>query len=263
MAEEYRLVTRDKLLFVIKQLQKHLTDQLQSVKPFSIPGFLSLQDVTRTQVASLGLIAKLEDKYETGKLVFGLRLRLSEDGTIFLIGAGTRHWDKPTISFDQVQTLGAGWKQFEVGLTHTLDVKKLPPKFSALCESVNLTVTYLQKMVDGSWCDFMMSLGMLPAQFQGALDLALPCWCSGDSFQALIASVKKQRKTVSVENKDDPRLPREVPNIRVSVKNELVELSTLLKMVLITKSGDADEGRTAKANECEEPSPRQGCSLAF
>ena len=254
MADQYRLIARDKLHHVIKQLQKNLTDQLQSVKPLPIPGYLSLQDVTLKQVASLGLVDKLGDRYETGKLVFGLRLRLSDDGTIFLMGAATRHWNKPTISADQVQILGSEWKHFEVGLTQSTDVKKLPPRFSALSETIILTVTYLQKMVGDSWCDFIMTLGMLPAQFQEEFDLDLPCWCSGDSFQTLITSIKKQRKTVNVESKDDPTFPREVPDILVSVNNELVELSTLVKKVAITKSGDTNAGRTARASKCEEPS---------
>ena len=257
MADQYRLIACDKLHHVIKQLQRNLTDQLQSVKPLPIPGYLALQDVTLKQVASLGLVDKLGDKYETGKLVFGLRLRLSDDGTIFLMGAATRHWNKPTISADQVQILGSEWKHFEVGLTQSTDVKKLPPRFSALSETIILTVTYLQKMVGDSWCDFIMTLGMLPAQFQEEFDLDLPCWCSGDSFQTLITSIKKQRKTVNVESKADPRFPREVPDILVSVNNELVELSTLVKRVAITKSGDTNAGRTARASKCEEPSRNQ------
>ena len=176
------------------------------------------------------------------------------------MGAASRHWDKPTVPADQLQLLGSEWKSFEIGLTKCTTVKKLPPRFSALTDSVILTITYLQKMVQQNWCDYILNLGMLPSRCQGDIRIELPCWCSEQSFQNLIKTIKKQKKTVNVESKNDPKLTKkDVNDLYVSVDNELVPLSTLIDEISLNQSSAQQiVGSVAQGREYDGSSPRQG-----
>ena len=112
----YRLLVKDKLLHVICRLQCLLKGQLQNLKDLPVPEFLELQDIDVDLVTSLQMVDKLTGRYDTAKIVFGLKLKLGDSGIITLIGAASRCWSKPTVPSDIAKNLGTQWKGFHVNL---------------------------------------------------------------------------------------------------------------------------------------------------
>ena len=183
MPELYRLIVRDKMEHIIQQLQRNLISQINSAQPLPVPDFLNLQETTLEEIATMGF-KDFSDKYETMKILFQLRLKLSDTGTILLVGAARRNWYEPTVPADQLQLLGNDWRSFEIGLIKCDTVKKLPPRFSALSETIILTITYLQHLVDQAWCDYIMNLAMLQSRCEEDIRIKLPCWCSDETFKS-------------------------------------------------------------------------------
>ena len=68
----YRLVVKDKLHHVINRLQSLLTGQMHHLKNLPVPDYLELQDMDDKQLASLQMSDKLNGKYNTATIIFGL-----------------------------------------------------------------------------------------------------------------------------------------------------------------------------------------------
>ena len=149
----YRLTVRDKMEHVLLQLQKNLVTQVSTAQAMPVPGFVHLQEGSLDEIKIMGF--QEIEKYETMKMDFQLRLRLSEVGTIMLVGASFRNWHKPTISADQLLLLGGNWRSFEVGLVKCENMKNLPSRYSAMSQSISLTITYLQQKMGPAWCDYI------------------------------------------------------------------------------------------------------------
>ena len=93
----FRLVIKEKLLLVMTRLQSLLASQWKNVSPLPIPDMLHLNNMASDVVASLNLADKLTSRYETARLMLGLKLKMGEAGVIHLIGVGYRCWDDPTL----------------------------------------------------------------------------------------------------------------------------------------------------------------------
>ena len=163
----YRLIVKDKLNHVICRLQSLLTDQLHHLKDLPVPDYLVLQDMDDKQLASLHLSDKLNGKYDTAKIIFGLKLKLEASGIITLIGVAERCWSKPTLPPDEAKSAGIEWKGFQLDLAQTMEnMGTLPSRFGRLCETIELTITYLQRRMtidaETNWCSYVITLGMLP-----------------------------------------------------------------------------------------------------
>ena len=241
----YCLLVKDKLLHVICRLQSLLKGQLQNLKALPVPEVLELQDISVDLVTSLQLVDKLNGRYDTAKILFGLKLKLGDSGIITSIGVASRCWGQPTVPSDVAKTLGTQWKGFQVSLTQSLKrVNSLPSRFSALSESIELTITYLQREMDDGdgarWCDYVISLGMLPKVLQNEeLDIKLPRWFSQDSFKSIIATIKKSKKTVNIEQEGnkEPKVPKYLPDLLVEQEGKLVTITSLISKVEISGSG--------------------------
>ena len=161
----FRLVIKEKLLHVMTRLQFLLTSQWKNVSPLPIPDMIQLNNMASDVVISLNLADKLAGKYETARLVLALKLKMGDAGIIHLIGVGYRSWDDPTLPLDQAMSAGMIYKGFQLDFAHATTSGTMPGRLSALSETVQISITYLQKQLqtDGvtdanRWCNFILSL---------------------------------------------------------------------------------------------------------
>ena len=240
----YRLIVKDKLNHVICRLQSLLKGQLHNLKDLPVPDFLELQDMDVNLLASLQLSDKLNGKYDTAKIIFGLKLKLEATGIITLIGAAERCWSKPTLPSDEAKSAGIQWKGFQLDLAQTLEnVGTLPSRFSRLCESIELTITYLQRKMtieaETKWCEYVISLGMLPKLLQNEkFGIKLPTWFSQESYKNIIDAIKKNKKTVNIEQQDGtkPKVLKHFPDIVAEQEGQLIKVTTLFSKMEIKGS---------------------------
>ena len=213
----FRLVIKEKLLHVMTRLQSLLASQWKNVSPLPIPDMLHLNNMASDVVASLNLADKLTSRYETARLMLGLKLKMGEAGVIHLIGVGYRCWDDPTLPLDQAMSTGMQYKGFQLDFAHASSSGTMPGRFSAMSETVQVSITYLQKQMKEEagpalrWCDFIISL---PPIYNSVLNqLHLPNWFSHQCLEGIIQDIKKSRKLVNITQPGDqeqvapPKLP--------------------------------------------------------
>ena len=114
----------------------------------------------------------------------------------------------------------------------------LPNRFGRLCESIELTITYLQRKMtieaETNWCSYVISLGMLPKLLRNEkFKIQLPTWFSQESYKHVIDAIKKTKKTVNIEQEDGtrPRVLENFPDI-VAEQNgngKLIKVTTIIR----------------------------------
>ena len=110
----FRLLVKEKLLHIITRLQSLLGSQWQHVSPLPVPEVLHLNDMGVDVVTSLNLVERLNSKYDTARIMFGLKLKMGEAGVINLIGIGYRCWNEPTLPLDEAMSEGIQYKGQQV-----------------------------------------------------------------------------------------------------------------------------------------------------
>ena len=199
------------------RLQFLLTSQWKNVSPLPIPDMIQLNNMASEVVVSLNLADKLAGKYETARLMLALKLKMGEAGVIHLIGIGYRSWDDPTLPLDQAMSAGMNYKGFQLDFAHATSSGTMPGRFSALSETVQISITYLQKQMQEKngqglcWCNFILSL---PPKYNCVLnELNLPNWFSDQCLEGIIQDIKKSRQLVNIAQPGDqekgsaPQLP--------------------------------------------------------
>ena len=144
----FRIIIKEKLLHVMSKLQFLLTSQWKNVNPLPIPDVIQLTNMSSEVVLSLNLADKLTSKYETARIMLGLKLKMGENGVIQLIGMAYRSWDAPTLSLDLAMARGMHYRGFQLDFAQCSSSGTMPGRISALSETVQISICHLQRHME-------------------------------------------------------------------------------------------------------------------
>ena len=204
----FRIIIKEKLLHVMSKMQFLLTSQWKNGNPLPIPDVIQLTNMSSEVVLSLNLADKLTSKYETARIMLALRLKMGEAGVIQLIGIAYRSWDAPTLSLDLAMSAGMHYKGFQIDFAQASSPGTMPGRFSALSETVQISITYLQRQMEeenspGSrhWSNWIISL---PPKYDCVLKrVKLPNWLCEHCFEGVIREIKESRQLVNIAQSGD------------------------------------------------------------
>ena len=226
----YRILIKDKLYHVMYKLQTVLSSQWKNVTPLPLPEVINLTEMSSEAAFSLNLVDKVTCKYETARIMLGLRLKMGENGVIQLVGMAYRSWDIPTLSLDMAMMHGMHYRGFHLDFAQCSSSGTMPGRVSALCEVVQISICHLQKEMgmedDPSskhWSNWIISL---PQKYDCA-EVQLPNWLSEHCLEKVVQEIKESRQLIKLASsnsgdQEEPKAPS-LPQLQVGNASGLLE----------------------------------------